>query len=257
MRAIGSLNLKFGLVNIPLRINSFLDYQGISFKQLCPNCKNPINYIRFCKNCKKEIPYNELVNGFQLSKSNIIIIDKDKFNNLDFETRIVAIVDRDKEPEFITEKCYLLTPDRISKPYFLLRNILLKLNKEIVVEFALRKQLHLGIIKPITINGITYLMLKQILYADKIKEIEQLKEEKVEENEMELGLKLFEMLYESIEKVNFLELRDRRKEILEKYLKGEIKVEPKKIMEEAKSMMEEMVKSIEEMKKAKKEKAIK
>jgi len=254
MRAIGSLNLKFGLVNIPLRVNSFLDYQGISFRQLCPYCKNPINYLRVCKNCKKEIPYNELLNGFQLSKNNIIIVDKEKINNLNLETRIVAIVDRDKEPEFLTEKCYLLTPDKVRKPYFLLREILIKLNKEIVVEFALRKQLHLGIIKPITINGITYLMLKQILYADKIKDIEPLKEEQIDEKELELGLKLFEMIHSSLEKVNFLELKDRRKELLEKVLKGEIEVEiPKEAIGEAKSMLEEIKKSLEVMKKEKKE----
>jgi hypothetical protein len=172
-------------------------------------------------NCQEEVAYSQLLSGFEITKDNIIVIDK-KALNLDYQTRIVAVVDLNSEFEFMPKKFYLLTPKDIDKPYFLLLNILTKTNKEIVIEFSLRKKLHLGIIKPIIVNGYKFLMLKQIIYSDSIKEISPLKELAVSEEELNLGLELFEKIKETIPKINFLELKDNRKEILAKMLKGEI-----------------------------------
>lgn len=222
MRAIGTITLNLGLISIPLKVCSFLDSGDISLKQLCPSCQNPISFKRYCNNCSTEVAYSQLLSGFEITKDNIVVVDK-KALNLDYQTRIVAVVDKDSVPEFLPKKFYLLTPKDLEKPYFLLMSILIRTNKEMVIEFSLRKKLHLGVIKPTNINGINFLMLKQILYAENIKEITPLKEMTLQEEELKLGLELFEKIKESIPKVNFMELKDNRREILEKMLKGEYK----------------------------------
>lgn len=246
IRAIGTLNLSFGLLNFSFKVNSFLDSGDISLKQLCPSCKSPIAYKRYCPNCQEEIPYNQLLSGFEITKDNIIVVDK-KALNLDYQTRIVAIVNKDSEFEFMPKKFYLLTPKDIDKPYFLLLNILIKTNKEIVIEFSLRKKLHLGIIKPIVINGLNFLMLKQILYADSIKDIIPLKQVPISEEDMNLCLELFEKIKDSIPKINFLDLKDNRKEILAKMLKGELKTS--QIVEQTEDITSLLKKSLEDVKK--------
>lgn len=256
MRAIGSITLNLGLISIPFKVNSFLESGDISLKQLCPSCKSPIAYKRFCSNCQEEVQYSQLLSGFEISKDNIVVVDK-KALNQDYQTRIVAVVDLNSEFEFMPKKFYLLSPKDIDKPYFLLLNILIKTNKEIVIEFSLRKKLHLGIIKPIVINGFTFLMLKQILYADSIKEITPLRELALGEEELKLGLELFEKIKETIPKVNFLELKDNRKEILEKMIKGEYEQPIQAVAKQTEDITTLLKKSLETMPKVEEKSRIK
>jgi DNA end-binding protein Ku len=244
MRSIGSINIRIGLVNIPLKICSFLNYQGINFKQLCPTCENPISYKRVCSNCNQEVDYSQIKSGFQISKDNIIVIDKESFK-IRLETKVIAVIKTNSEYEFITEKCYLLMPDKLSKKqYFLLRKILSDESKSLVIEFTLRSKIHLAILKPILLNGVCYLMLKEILYADKIKEIESPTEEALTEEETELGKQLFELIEKKVENTNYLDIKDRRIELLEKLLKGEIKpIEIEKIKNE--DLMRQLKESVE------------
>jgi DNA end-binding protein Ku len=208
-------------------VNSFLDYYGVSFNQLCPTHKTPIQYKRVCSACGgQEIPYGNLLSGLQLRRGEFAIVDKSLFSSLEKHTDIVAVIPTDSEYEYLTEKCYLLSPDtNNSKAYFLLREILLKSGKSVVIQYVLRKKQNLGIIKPISIKGFTYLMLKQILYCDKIKDVSVLDELGVKEEEYELAKQLFELIVSKLQKIDYKQIKDERKAILEKYLNGELKVE--------------------------------
>jgi DNA end-binding protein Ku len=249
MKKIGTITIKIGLINIPLSVVSFLDYQGVGFKQLCPTCENQITYKRVCLKCQKEISYNELKSGFKISKNNIVVVDKETLKQLEnTETRILGIISLNSEFEFITEKCYLLAPHKdIPKPYFLLLNILLNDNIELVIEFVLRKKLNLGIIKPIKLFGRYYLMLKQILYSDKIKEIPIFEEEKVLEEELQMGRELFKIVSKTLPNKSYDEIKDKRTELISQILEGKIKpiiVEKEKEM----SLIEQLKQTIETLK---------
>ena len=244
MRAIDTITLRFGLVNIPLRVNSIISYKKFGFKQLCPNCHSKISHKLYCEKCQKEICYQDLEYGFEISKSNMVLVDREKFQ-FPKEAKIITFIKTNSEPEIIQEKCYLLTPKGIAKPYFLLLKLLRDCNKSIIVEYVLRKTLHLGIIKPVNINGYWYLLLKQIVYSDAIKEIEELKEEKITEEELSYAKQLFEIMYSKTNKMTYWDIKDKRLEILEKMLSGKIKVKEKKDTEEFKGLMEQLKKSVE------------
>jgi DNA end-binding protein Ku len=224
MRSIGKIVLGLGLVQIPMKVVSFVDQTDISFTQLCDTCQTPIKQKRYCSTCDKEVPYGNLMSGFRIDRDNIILVDKKLINSIDRSTKLLAVIEQNAEAEYVQKKCYLLMPDDVmGKPYFLLRKILSDNHKSLIIEFALRKALHLGIVKPVLINGIVYLLLKQIVYSEKIKPIEPLKDQEVLNEEYELGSKLFETIANSLQKISFSEIKDKRKEILEKVLKGEIK----------------------------------
>jgi len=244
IRKIGTLYLRIGLVNIPLGINSFLDYQGLKFKQLCPTCNKPITYKRYCGNCKIDVSYSSLKSGLMITKDEIIVIDKDVFKDSSLETKILAIINSNSEYEFISEKFYLLTPDdKIRKPYFLLLNLLLNQKKSLVVEFMFRKKIHLGIIKPTMVKGVVFLMLKGILYADKIKEISLIEQEQLSEQEVNLGNELFKIISDNVENKNYDEIKDKRLEVLEKVLNGEV-VKPIEVNQET-ELLEQLKSSVQ------------
>jgi DNA end-binding protein Ku len=244
MRKIGSLNLTIGLVSIPLGINSFLDYKGISFKQLCPTCEKPISYVRRCVSCDNDVNFAELKNGFEISKDNITVIDKEVFKSLEnYPTKVLAIITTNSEFEFVPEKFYLLSPSKTAvKQYFLLLRVLISENKSLVVEFVMRKKIHLAIVKPISISGNNFLMLKEILYSDKIKSIEQVKEEELTEEELKLGKQLLNLITQSVENKSYETITDKRVEILKQALAGELKAveQPKE-----KELLEQLKKSVE------------
>ena len=248
MRKIGTLTISIGLVQIPMGINSFLDYQGISFKQLCPTCNSAVQYKRFCSKCGSEVDYHQLRSGFEISKDNIVVVDKEMFKNLEsYPTKILAIIPTDTEYEFITEKCYLLTPIKENpKQYFLLLNLLLSENKSLVVEFVMRKKIHLAVVKVVEFDGVRFLMLKEVLYADKIKPIEQLQEEKPTEEELKLGKELFELISQKIENKNYKTITDKRLELLQDVLSGKVKVEQLKPTTD--DTIEQLKKSVEGLK---------
>jgi DNA end-binding protein Ku len=257
MRKIATLNLRVGLFNIPMGVNSFLDYQDISFKQLCPSCKSPINYKKFCGNCKVDVPHEKLLSGFQVGKNNILEVDKGVFETIDRETRVVAVIPTNSEQEFLGTKYYILSPiSDVEKPYFLLKSILSKLDKELVILYALRQKLNLGVIKSVNIKGKEFLMLKQILYAERIKSIEEIAEKPIAEEELNLGMELFNKLVENLQKINYMEIKDERKKLIEKYIMGEIKPIPIERVKEVKSLVDELKASVDLMKEKPKKKEV-
>ena len=245
-RKIGTIYLQFGLTSIPLAIHNFITKNEFSFNQLCPNCLAPIKYKRVCPKCGKEIGYHELKSGLKVGDK-YFIIDKEKLNS-NLETKILAILNKDSEPEYILDSFYLLMPNKdAEKQYFLLLDILLKKNKELLIEYGLRKKLHLAIIKPYNIGGVFYLVLKNIIYAENIRKIPEIDLIEIKKEEMDLGLKLFEILENSLKGVKYSEIKDKRKEKILEMIKVGNK---EKVVEEVKkfaSLQEELVKSIEKL----------
>jgi DNA end-binding protein Ku len=247
MRKIGTLTISIGLVQIPMGINSFLDYQGISFKQLCPTCDGLVQYKRFCSKCNQEVEYHTLKSGFEIG-NDIVVVEKEVFKTLEsYPTKILAIIPTNSEYEFVTEKCYLLSPLKENpKQYFLLLNLLSSEGKSLVVEFVMRKKIHLAVVKVVEFDGVKFLMLKEVLYADKIKSVEPITEEKPTEEELKLGKELFELISQRIENKNYKEITDKRVELLQNVLSGKTKIEKPNPL--TYTSIEQLKKSVESLK---------
>jgi hypothetical protein len=106
-----------------------------------------------------------------------------------------------------------------------------------------------------TVNGIKTLLLKQILYCDSIKDIALKQEISVEKEELEMAMLLFEKIRENIPKVNFLELKDNRKQVLEDMINGKIKP-AEQIVKATEDLKTELKKSLEMMTKKEKPKKV-
>lgn len=251
MRKIGSLTIQFGLVNIPMGINSFIQHNEISFRQLHKECGNPINYKKWCNACGKEVSNDEIVSGYKVGKDKYIIIDKSQLEFENFETKVVAVIERDSEPEYLAKAFYILTPIKpMEKAYFLLRDLLLLMNKELVIEYMLRKKVNLAIIKPINVKGKVLLLLKHIVYPEYVllneTDLNNFHEIEVVKEELELAKQLFEKIFESVKNVSYNDLKDKRKEVLREILSGNVKkVDVKENIQKFKSLFEALKESVE------------
>src|SRR6266545_322487 len=116
MKAIWSGSINFGLVNIPVKLFSGAESNTLDLDMLRKSDLCPIKYIRVCKADNKEVPYDEIVKGYEYSDGEYVVLTDQDFENASVEkTHMIDILDFVDENEIDTryfEKPYYLEPDK-------------------------------------------------------------------------------------------------------------------------------------------------
>jgi len=198
MRAIWSGSISFGLVNIPVKLFSGSESNSLDLDMLRKSDLCPIKYLRVCKNDNKEVPYEEIVKGYEYTDGEYVVLTDKDFENASLEkTHLIDIYDFVQEPEIDTryfEKPYYLEPDKSGgKAYALLREALKRSGKVGIAHYVLRNRGSLGVLKPLD----DLLILNQIRFKEEVREPAELKlpkSESLREQEIELALTLIDQL---------------------------------------------------------------
>jgi DNA end-binding protein Ku len=198
MRAIWSGSISFGLVNIPVKLFSGSQSDSLDLDMLRKSDLCPIKYLRVCKRDNQEVPYEEIVKGYEYSDGEYIVLTDKDFENASVQkTHLIDILDFIQESEIDTryfEKPYYLEPDKTGgKAYALLREALKRSGKVGVATYVLRNRGSMGILKPLD----DVLVLNQIRYADEVRTAADLKlpgDDNLREQEVQLALSLIDQL---------------------------------------------------------------
>lgn len=198
MRAIWSGSLSFGLVNIPVKLYSAIEEQGLNFTLLHEKDLSQIRYARFCKSEEKEVSYDEIIKGYEYSKGQYVTLSEEDFDRANIRiTHAIVVLDFVSESEIdpiYHEKPYFLEPDKGAEhAYALFREALGKTAKVGIGKFVLRNREHLVEIRPET-NGI---ILEQLRFKSEIRDIQQLnlpENERLDEREIDMALALIGQL---------------------------------------------------------------
>src|ERR1044071_2954412 len=153
MRALWSGAISFGLVNIPVKLYSGTDSQGIDLDMLSKKDLAPIRYARISTSSNKEIAWKDIVKGYEVEKGKYIVVTNDDFKRASPEkTRAIEILQFVHEEEIdpiFYEKPYYLVPDKgAEKSYMLLMKALEKSKKVAVANCVIRNREHIFTIKP-------------------------------------------------------------------------------------------------------------
>jgi DNA end-binding protein Ku len=194
-RSIWSGSISFGLINIPVKLQSAIEATGIDFDLLSKKDMAPIKYARIDTKTGKEVPWKEVVKGFQYAKGKYVVVTAEDFESASPEkSKTIDIIQFTKEEEIdpiFFEKPYYIVPDKgAEKTYQLLLKALEKTKSVGVAEFMLRDREHVCTIKP----GDGILILNQLRYHEEIKEAPKLRSERMSEKEVQLAVKLIEQL---------------------------------------------------------------
>lgn len=199
MHAIWSGSISFGLVNIPVSLYSGSDdHAGIDLDMLHKKDNSPIRYARVCKADGQEIPYDQIVKGFQYKKGEYVVISKEDFKAADVrQTNTIDIklfVDESEIDIRYYEKPYYLEPGKGGdSAYALLREALEQSNQVAVASYVLRDRQNLGVLKPVG----KLLVLNQMRFPADVREPADLKlppKSKVEPGQMKIALSLIHKL---------------------------------------------------------------
>src|SRR3954467_13805190 len=93
MRAIWKGAISFGLVNIPIALYSATRSEDLRFRLLRGKDLSPVNYKRVAEADGKEVPWDEIVKGYEYEKGKFVVLKDEDFQRVDLEaTQTVDIV---------------------------------------------------------------------------------------------------------------------------------------------------------------------
>lgn len=225
MRAIWTGALSFGLINIPIRVYSATVDRGISFTMLHKKDLSPIRFARICKEDGKEIPYEDIVKGYEYKKGDYVVLVDEDFEKVNLKkTKSIEIQDFTNEDEIDTilfEKPYFLEPDKgADKAYVILREALKKSKKVGIAKFVFHNREHIAVIKPHN----DLLILNQLRYVSELRVPSDLKIPKKDEastKEVTMALKLIDQLTGHFDPKQYHDTyTDELKEIIDAKAKG-------------------------------------
>jgi len=129
MRAIWKGSISFGLVNIPIALYPATRKEELKFRLLRKKDLSPVNYKRVAAKDGKEVPWDDIVKGYEYEKGRFVVMSDKDFQRVDLEaTQTVDIqdfVDLDEiDPMFFYKPYYLEPQKGGDKAYTLLREAL-------------------------------------------------------------------------------------------------------------------------------------
>ena len=174
-RAIWKGSISFGLVNIPIGLYPATRKEELRFRLLRKTDLSPVNYKRVAEKDGKEVPWDQIVKGYEYEKGKYIVLKEEDFQRVDLEaTQTVDIqdfVDQDEIDPIFFYKPYYLEPQKGGdKAYALLRDSLKDKKKVGIAKVVIKTREYLAGVKPE--DGA--LVLELMHFADELVDTSQL-----------------------------------------------------------------------------------
>lgn len=152
-RAMWTGAISFGLVNVPVKMFSAAKSQDVRFNQLHAKDGSRIEMKRFCREEQAEIPFDEIVRGYEVSPDSYVTISNEELDALAPRVtegiEIEEFVDLAEIDPVFFEHSYYLVPDRGgTKAYALLLNAMRDSNKVALGRVVLRQKQYLVALRP-------------------------------------------------------------------------------------------------------------
>jgi DNA end-binding protein Ku len=175
MRAIWKGNISFGLVNIPIALYPATRREELKFRLLRSGDLSPVNYKRVAEKDGKEVPWNQIVKGYEYEKGKFVVLGEKDFQRVDLEaTQTVDIqdfVDLDEIDPMYFYKPYYLEPQKGGdKAYVLLRDVLAATGKVGIAKVIIKTRQYLAGVKALK----HALVLELMHFAEELADSEKL-----------------------------------------------------------------------------------
>src|ERR1700744_5203713 len=94
MRPIWKGSISFGLVSIPVALVNASRQEELKFRLLRAGDLSPVNYKRVAEADGKEVPWDQIVKGYEYEKGKFVVFKDEDFKRVDIEaTQTVDIMD--------------------------------------------------------------------------------------------------------------------------------------------------------------------
>lgn len=234
-RSIWSGAISFGLVNVPVKLYSAVSRKSVRFHQLHDADHVRIQQKRVCPQDGEEVPYENIVKGYEISPDRYVVIEPEELEALDpKKTRSIEIqefVDLDEiDPIYFDHPYYLAPGTGAQKAYRLLLSAMKETNKVAIARVVIRQKENLVAIRASgnVMTMATLVFHDEVINPETIDELPEEGEAEVSDREVDMAEQLINSLTADFEPEKYHdEYRERVLELIEAKASGEeIAIQP-------------------------------
>ena len=170
MRSMWKGGISFGLVMIPVRLYAATEQKDIAFRQVHRADGGRIRFRRFCSVCGEEVPYEDVVKGYELPDGEMVILDDEDLADLPLPTtksiEVLQFAPAEQLDPILFNKSYYVEPEAAgARAYVLLRDALEQSGRIAIAQVALRQRESLATLR--SRDGV--LVLETLLWPDEVR----------------------------------------------------------------------------------------
>jgi len=222
-RAIWTGAISFGLVNVPVKLYSATSPKAVRFNQISGRTGARIKQKRVDASTGEEVPFEDIVKGYELSPDRYVLIDPNELDALDPKaTHTVDIEDfvdlAEIDPIYYDSSYYLAPSTGGAKAYRLLIDAMRESGKVAIGRIVLRSKQQLCALRPtgdvLTLS--TMLFGDEVLSPDGLDELGEVAEVPATDRELAMAQQLIDSLSDSFDPSRYRDdYRDRVLELIE------------------------------------------
>ena len=199
-RAIWSGSISFGLVNIPVKLYNAVSRKNVSFNQIDARTQTRVRMQRV--NAEgEEVPYEQIVKGYELSPDRYVLIEPEELDALDPEATHTVDIEQfidlsEIDPIFYDSPYYVAPVKAAEKPYALLAEAMERSQKVGIARFVMRTKQYLAALRPkdgkLLVSTMVY--ADEVVPAKEVGEFDGLEDVTVSDKELAMAKQLIESL---------------------------------------------------------------
>ncbi|NLL21296.1 MAG: Ku protein [Firmicutes bacterium] len=251
MRAMWKGSISFGLVNIPVRLFAATEKKDLKFRYLHAPCHTPLEYQKVCSTCKTEVPWEEIIRGYEYERGRFVVLSEEEIDAAAGEKeRLIEIQDfiqlEEIDPVYFQNSYYLAPDGPGGRPYLLLWEAMRETGKIALATVTLRTKESMAVVR-------TYkevLSLSTMFYPDEVRSVQDLpdlpKGLEVREKELVMAKELILNLSTSFEPEKYKDsYRNKLLDVIQAKVEGkEIAVAPSPEREKVVDLLEALQASV-------------
>jgi DNA end-binding protein Ku len=210
MRSMWKGTLTFGLVSLPVKLYTAVVHRTVSFHQLHATDHARIENRRFCSAEGEEVPFGEIVKGFEIAPGRHVVIEADELAALEPAfTQAIEVEDfvqLDEIDPVYFDRPYYLTPGQGgARPYRLLLEAMRDTGRAAIARVVLRSRQQLVAIHP---RG-DVLLMTTLSFGDEIQptselgELREVAEVELDERELDVAHRLVDSIARPFDPDNY------------------------------------------------------
>jgi DNA end-binding protein Ku len=234
-RSIWTGAISFGLVTVPVKLYSAINRKNVRFHQLNGKSGVRIAQKRVDPASGEEVAYDDIVKGYEIAQDRYVVIEPGELEALaPKKTKTIEIEDfvelAQIDPIFYDHPYYLAPGPGGAKPYRLLLEAMAETGRVAIARVVIRSKEQLVALRPMrdALGMATMIFADEVLPADSIDEIAEVREIKTTKRELDIAKQLVESLAGDFEPDKYSDsYREQVLDMIERKAQGEhIAVQP-------------------------------